>query len=524
MHLKCFQIILLCIGLSEASKRRKSLHNEKSEGSSPHYPAVEETQEYWKEEAQNKLFEEVNHVNNNNQAKNIIFFLGDGMGISTLTAARIHKGVLAGLEGGEQATLSFEQFPHVALSKTYCVDSIVADSACSATAYLGGVKGNRATIGLSAAGRYKDCETQLNPNNQVSTIMDWAQAAGKATGVVSTNGITDASPAGAYAKVAYRGWYNDWEVADDGADPAVCDDIAEQLVRRSPGNNLTVIMAGGRGDFFDQTVPDAEGEDDGVGYRTDGADLVQEWIQGRKNRGATYKYTHSGQEMKDFTDYDVDFFMGLFAIEDMEYNLEQTPEMDDPTLAEMTEKTLQILSTKNNGFVVFIEAGLVDHGHHGNKAREALDETLQLDAAVTKALELVNLDETLIIVTADHSHAMTINGYPDRGEGVFDLAGHGSDGLYYSTIMYGTGPGYKDPETDGSRYDITQDDMTYEQYRFMAAAPESSSDHAGEDVAIYAVGPQAHLFRGIYQQNYIPHLLAYAACIGDGAHMCDVKQ
>ena len=71
---------------------------------------------------------------------------------------------------------------------------------------------------------------------------------------------------------------------------------------------------------------------------------------------------------------------------------------------------------------------------------------------------------------------------------------------------------------------ITQDDMTYEQYRFMAAAPESSSDHAGEDVAIYAVGPQAHLFRGIYQQNYIPHLLAYAACIGDGAHLCDVKQ
>ena len=68
---------------------------------------------------------------------------------------RILKGKLSGVEGGEQASLSFEEFPHVALSKTYCVDSIVADSACSATAYLGGVKGNRATIGLSAAGRYK---------------------------------------------------------------------------------------------------------------------------------------------------------------------------------------------------------------------------------------------------------------------------------------------------------------------------------------------------------------------------------
>ena len=82
--------------------------------------------------------------------------------------------------------------------------------------------------------------------------------------------------------------------------------------------------------------------------------------------------------------------MGLFAKHDMEYHLEQTPELDDPTLAEMTEKALSILNTKTNGYVAFIEAGLVDHGHHGNKARQALDETLELDAAVTKALEMVN--------------------------------------------------------------------------------------------------------------------------------------
>lgn len=74
--------------------------------------------------------------------------------------------------------------------------------------------------------------------------------------------------------------------------------------------------------------------------------------------------------MKEFTNYDVDYFMGLFAIEDMEYQLEQTPEMDDPTLAEMTETALNILNTKPNGFVAFIEAGLVDHGHHGNKVRK----------------------------------------------------------------------------------------------------------------------------------------------------------
>lgn len=114
----------------------------------------------------------------------------------------------------------------------------VADSACSVTAYLGGVKGTYRTIGLTGAGRYKECDTQLNTDNHVSSIMSWAQRAGKATGVVSTNGITDASPAGAFAHVAYRGWYNDWEVIEDGADPELCDDIAEQ-VRLTTGSSYS---------------------------------------------------------------------------------------------------------------------------------------------------------------------------------------------------------------------------------------------------------------------------------------------
>jgi len=483
------------------------------------YPPEEETQTFWKEAAQNKLAEEILITPIDKQAKNVIIFLGDGMGVSTLTASRIAKGQQAGMVGGEQAILSFEEFPYVALSRTYCVDSTVADSACSATAYLGGVKGPLSTIGVTAAVKYGECGGQRDPNNQVSSILEWAQQAGKATGVVTTNRITDASPAGCYAHIADRHWENDYEVAHDGADPDICDDIAEQLIRKEPGKHFNVIMGGGRRQFSDKGVEDVEGE--GHGYRTDGADLIGEWAFEKELSGSTYKYLTSGQKLREFTDYNIEYFMGLFSSTHMEYNLEQTPEMDDPTLAEMTEKTLEILQTKENGYVVFIEAGLIDHGHHGNKAREAVDETLQLDAAVTAALELVDLEDTLIIVTADHSHSMTINGYPDRGNDIFGLGGHGHDGLYYSTLMYGTGPGYKEPDETGGRYDISQDDMTYEAYRFMAAAPESSADHGGEDVTIYAAGPQAHLFRGLYQQSYIPHVLAYAACIGEGIKYCD---
>ena len=112
------------------------------------------------------------------------------------------------------------------------------------TAYLGGVKGTYRTIGLTGAGRYKECDTQLDTENHVSSIMSWAQRAGKATGVVSTNGITDASPAGAFAHVAYRGWYNDWEVIEDGADPELCDDIAEQVRQQAVVTVLPRLSVG----------------------------------------------------------------------------------------------------------------------------------------------------------------------------------------------------------------------------------------------------------------------------------------
>lgn len=483
------------------------------------YPPEEETQEFWKSQAQLSLREVIDQKPILKQAKNVIIFMGDGMGISTLTAARILKGKTMGLAGGEQAKLSFEEFTNVALSRTYCVDSTVADSACSATAYLGGVKGNRATIGVTAAVKYKECEGQLDPENQVTSIISWAQEEGMATGVVTTNRITDASPAGAYAHVAYRGWENDADVEGDGEDSDICDDIAEQLVRGKTGQGLDLVLGGGRREFQPPTIEDPE--DGSHGDRGDGVDLIKEWEESCTARNLSHIYITSGKELNEMEDFNVDRILGLFSSSHMEYHIDQTPEQDDPTLEDMTRATIKVLSSKPNGYVAFIEGGLIDHGHHGNKARVALDETLELDLAVTAAVEMVDLEETLIIVTADHSHAMTINGYPDRGNDIFGFGGHGHDGLYYPTLMYGTGPGYKEPDADGGRYDISHDDMSDPDYRFVAAAPETSSDHAGEEVVIYAIGPHAHLFRGLRQQNYIPHALAYAACIGEGLTFCD---
>ena len=112
---------------------------------------------------------------------------------------------------GEEMTggLIFESFPQLALVRTYCADHTVADSACSATAYLGGVKGNKDTVGVRAGVEHEDCQAGLEEDQEVSSLLSWAQQEGKLTGLVTTDRLTGASPAGTFAHTASRDWESD---------------------------------------------------------------------------------------------------------------------------------------------------------------------------------------------------------------------------------------------------------------------------------------------------------------------------
>ena len=114
-------------------------------------------------------------------------------------------------DAGEEMTggLIFESFPQLALVRTYCADHTVADSACSATAYLGGVKGNKDTVGVRAGVEHEDCQAGLAEEQEVSSLLSWAQQEGKLTGVVTTDRLTGASPAGTFAHTASRDWESD---------------------------------------------------------------------------------------------------------------------------------------------------------------------------------------------------------------------------------------------------------------------------------------------------------------------------
>lgn len=151
-------------------------------------------------------------------------------------------------------------------------------------------------------------------------------------------------------------------------------------------------------------------------------------------------------------------FAGLFAPSHMNYNLLADKSVE-PTLVEMTESAIEVLSKGENGYYLFVEGGLIDWAHHKNRAHLALDETVMLSKAVKRAMELTSRDDTLIVVTSDHSHTMTLNGYPYRGSDIFGHTVTSSvDKLPYSTISYANGPSASNtPLTAQGRYNLSND-------------------------------------------------------------------
>lgn len=378
----------------------------------------ESNQEYWKQMAKEIVKQHLARSENKNRAKNIVFFLGDGMGIQSVTAARM-------LLGDENKKLSFEEFPYTGSVKTYCVDTQVADSACTATAYLSGVKTNEGMAGINARVKRYECDGHNDNTAYTESIAKWAQVAKKATGVVTTTRVTHASPSGLYAHTANRDWETDYcvqfkdcadgfDVEDNlsGCDASKIPDISQQLVRGDVGSNFNVILGGGRRGFFDSSVKDELGVN---GQRTDGLDLISEWANdGKKNK----KVVKVREDLLAVDAKQTDYLLGLFGLgSHLKYHLqaEQERVTNEPTLWEMTEKALEILSKNENGFFLFVEGGKIDLAHHDTFARAALRETIQFEETIRKVREKFSEEDTLIIVTADHSHTMSISGYPVSG-------------------------------------------------------------------------------------------------------------
>ena len=474
-------------------------------------------------------------LKSSDKAKNVILFVGDGMGVSTLTAARILEGQRQG-RPGEENLLSFESFPFSTLVKTYNTDAQVPDSAGTMTAMMSGLKTDAGVLGVDEDVQRGDCSTVAG--NEVVTALELAEIKGLSTGVVSTARITHATPAATYAKSADRNWE---DISDMPAEAvqAGCKDIADQLVsfeqlleQRYAGvdtDGIDVVMGGGRRHFLPNDArfnsPDARSSVEGD--RTDGRNLVTEW-QAQYPQGV-YVYDNAGFDSVNAAT--TSRLFGLFNESHMQYEADRGNDVaGEPSLSEMTAKAIDILDNDPDGFFLTVEAGRVDHAHHAGSANGALTDTIELAEAVKVAADQTNPEDTLIIVTADHSHVFTMAGYPKRGNPILGKVVNvgetqpalAADGMPYTTLGYANGLGFRNlgMETDADaaysqapnagRQNLTGVDTTTTGYHQEALVPLGSETHSGENVSLHAKGPGAHLAQGTIEQSTVFHLIDQA--------------
>ena len=208
--------------------------------------AAPATTEQYRQQAEAELEARKSAAERPARARNVIIFIGDGMGVSTLTAARIRAGEAAG-EDGESFVTAMDRLDHTALVKTYSHDGQVSDSAPTATAIMAGVKTRNSAIGVGPEIKVNDCASALA--HPVPSLLGIAQKSGLATGVVTTTGITHATPAAAYAHTPQRNWESDADMPAEALAQG-CRDIARQLVEGPVGSQLDVILGGGRSFFL----------------------------------------------------------------------------------------------------------------------------------------------------------------------------------------------------------------------------------------------------------------------------------
>ncbi|HEU4851160.1 MAG TPA: alkaline phosphatase [Telluria sp.] len=428
-------------------------------------------------------------------AKNIIFFLGDGMGPATITAARIHK-------VKEEGLLHFEQFERTARIKTYSNDAQTTDSAPSMGAYMTGHKINNDVI--SSAATQFEPEKDANGNRSIArcdhtdkpytTILELAKAAGKSVGSITTTELTHATPASTFSHVCHRdmAYQIAAAIAPGGAG-----------YNNALGDGVDVLMGGGRNHF---TPYDKAGNPKG---RADGRDLLAEM--------AARGYVVATDRAQLMAARPGRKFIGIYsATSHLAYASERNAAQ--PTLAEMAVKSVEMLSQNPKGYFLMVEGGKIDHALHDSHARNAVLETAAFDDAIKAVLDKVRetdpkLEHTLLVVTADHDHTMTINGYPKRGNSILDIVrnfddgqpARDADGKTFTTLVFGTGP-----NRPGQRSDVDGEVAQSHEYHQESGVRIRTETHGGGDVKLFATGAGSRAFKGTIENTKVFDLMKAA--------------
>ncbi len=331
--------------------------------------------------------------------KNIIFYIGDGMGINQVTTARI-KSV------GANGQLWLDKFQVTGLVKIHSIDNLITDSAAGATAMSTGYKTKNRMIAC------------LPDSSHLKTILEAAKDRDLSTGLIATSSITHATPACFASHVLQRSHH---------------EEIARQLIF----SGTDVLLGGGRQFFLPQ--------DNTVSARTNGLNLIQE----AERNG--YVYVENKKQLMNINNPRV---LGLFQEDELKF------ETEEPSLADMARKAIEILNKNENGFFLMIEGSQIDWAGHENEFNKLVERTISFDKAVGVGVQFAKEHgNTLLVVTADHE------------TGGLNIVGGSIDG-----------------------HDL---EISWQ-----------SSHHTGQMVPLFAEGPGAFEFTGVLDNTDIPKIFA----------------
>ena len=444
-----------------------------------------------------------------NEAQNVIVFISNGMGPSTTTAARL-------MRYKEDGTLAMDTMPYVARVHTYSLDAQTTDGAAAVSALMTGVKVRNEVVAMDASTRAAGFAPGKDPlrgvpfsenrcpasgnGNASAALLELAVAKGKATGVVTTARLTSGPTAATYAHVCHR----DAEY-----------EIARQAVPGGVGFNdklamgIDVLM--GAASAYWRPF-DASKRPRG---RPDGRELIGEL----RAQGYTFITDLTSMNAAPFAQGSR--LIGLFDFAEseaqlqghMSYDLDRDPNRE-PSLTQMTAKAMDVLSKNPKGYFLVVEGGRIDHALHANQAKRALIDTIAFDDAVRIALEKADLSRTLIVVTSDHDHTMTLIGGSRRGSDVLGLhlnpvTGKPSvdaGGNSYTALVFGTGSNRPD-----KRAPLDTPTVISKDYQQEAAIKLANETNGGGDVMLYAAGAGASNFRGTIENIRVFTLIRNAA-------------
>lgn len=402
-------------------------------------------------------------------AQNVIFMVPDGFSSAYADGYRFFK-------GGNEAPVWDELLQGVV--QTDSASSPVTDSAASATAYATGEKTYNGAIGVDAQG------------SPLTSVLDLASDAGKATGIVSTAAITDATPAAFAASNIDRGNQ---------------DQIAQEYI---DNNDLDVILGGGRAQF----LTEAQG-----GARTDGVDLAA------RAQAQGFDYASSAEEMRDA---DGDRLLGLFTDEDMSApigngDFGERPD-GEPTLAEMTQAALDRLSQDEEGFFAVIEEEGTDTWGHQNDAATVMNSAASFEDAMQVALDFSEQNpDTLVVSVGDHdtgglaveasnsadpSVFRRFDASVEQMESEFDVEDAGS---VRATVAEHTGLALDDEQVARIQ-SVDDDDGLARVLSEEGGIDWTTYGHTGVDVQLYAAGAQSDRFGGVMDNTEIATKVAAA--------------